>query len=102
VALASGSGHFVDIVREAQLGIDLLDLRTVDAKGLPLEPDGLHITTQAQVQLGQMLAATFLQLLPSGRHILSPIHSSAPRRCSNFVLDFGGSIIKMYQHYPIR
>lgn len=90
VALASGSGHFVDIVREAQLGIDLLDLRTVDAKGLPLEPDNLHLTTQAQVQLGEMLADTFLQMLPSGGTgpILSPNHSSAPRGCSNFVLDF--------------
>lgn len=92
MALASGSGHFVDTVREGQLGIDLLELRTVDAKGLPIEPDGLHLTTQAQVQLGEILADTFLQLLPSSRPILSPIHNSAPRRCSNFILELAFSI----------
>ncbi|XP_050159545.1 probable carbohydrate esterase At4g34215 isoform X2 [Malus sylvestris] len=65
VALASGyEATLIEIVREAQLGIDLLNVRTVDAKGLPLEPDGLHLTTPAQVELGKMLADAYLQFLP--------------------------------------
>ncbi|KAB1208847.1 hypothetical protein CJ030_MR6G011283 [Morella rubra] len=74
VALASGrSVAFIDTVREAQLGIDLLNLRTVDAKGLPLQPDTLHLSTPAQVRLGEKLAETYLQFLPSG-----PISSPTP------------------------
>ncbi|XP_027356951.1 probable carbohydrate esterase At4g34215 [Abrus precatorius] len=65
VALASGSGPYVEIVRQAQLGIDLLNLKTVDAHGLPLEPDGLHLMTSAQVDLGGMMANAFLQFVPS-------------------------------------
>ncbi|KAL5074723.1 hypothetical protein RYX36_013707 [Vicia faba] len=65
VALASGSGPYVEIVRQAQLGIDLLNLKTVDAKGLPLQPDGLHLSTEAQVVLGKMMGDAFLQFVPS-------------------------------------
>lgn len=65
MALASGSGPYVEIVRQAQLGIDLLNLKTVDAKGLPLQPDGLHLSTQAQVELGKMMGDAFLQFVPS-------------------------------------
>ncbi|GJW84758.1 probable carbohydrate esterase, partial [Tanacetum coccineum] len=65
VALASGEGPYLEIVREAQLGMDLVNLRTVDAKGLSLEPDGLHLTTPSQVSLGKMLANAFLQSQPS-------------------------------------
>ncbi|CAL5349287.1 unnamed protein product [Camellia sinensis] len=65
VALASGQGPYIEKVREAQLGIDLANVKCVDAKGLQLEPDHLHLTTQAQVQLGEMLANAFLQTLPS-------------------------------------
>ncbi|KAF3956655.1 hypothetical protein CMV_018243 [Castanea mollissima] len=86
VALASGSGPFIEIVREAQMGIDLMNLRTIDAKGLPLELDNLHLTTAAQVQLGKMFADTFLKFLPSGPTV-SPIRSSAPRNSSNFVVN---------------
>ncbi|KAF3951759.1 hypothetical protein CMV_022622 [Castanea mollissima] len=86
VALASGSGPLIEIVREAQMGIDLMNLRIIDAKGLPLEPDNLHLTTAAQVQLGKMFADTFLKFLPSGP-IVSPIRSSAPRNSSNFVVN---------------
>ncbi|ONI33515.1 hypothetical protein PRUPE_1G430100 [Prunus persica] len=83
VALASGEeAAFIDIVREAQLGVDFLNVRTVDAKGLPLEPDGLHLTTPAQVRLGQMLAAAYLQFLPSSSTTGT---SDAPRTLSNFV-----------------
>ncbi|KAK4860394.1 hypothetical protein QYF36_022869 [Acer negundo] len=48
VALASGQGPYMDIVREGQLENNLLNVRTVDAKGLPLEPDELHLTTPSQ------------------------------------------------------
>ncbi|KAI3737162.1 hypothetical protein L2E82_27157 [Cichorium intybus] len=65
VALASGEGPYVEMVREAQLGMDLVNIRTVDAKGLRLEPDGLHLTTLSQVSLGHMLTNAFLQSQPS-------------------------------------
>ena len=62
MALASGYNNTLkEIVRAAQLGIDLPDLQTVDAKGLPLEQDHLHLSTAAQVQVGKMLANAFLQ-----------------------------------------
>ncbi|GAB4852253.1 hypothetical protein Ancab_016445 [Ancistrocladus abbreviatus] len=64
VAIASGEGPYTETVRQAQLGIDLLNIRIVDAKGLPLGPDNLHLTTSAQVQLGKMLAQAYLQFLP--------------------------------------
>ena len=35
------------------MGIDLLNLETVDAKWFPLEPDNLHLTTAAQVELAR-------------------------------------------------
>ena len=79
VALASGSGPYTEMVRQAQLGLDLLNLRTVDAKGLPLEPDGLHLTTQAQVRLGQMMADAFLQFLPTPIHSVAPVRNAALR-----------------------
>lgn len=79
MALASGSGPYIEIVREAQLGIDLPNVWSVDAKGLQLEPDGLHLSAPAQVRLGKMLADAFLRTMPS------PIHSSAPKRLHNFV-----------------
>uniref|UniRef100_A0A803NAJ4 Sialate O-acetylesterase domain-containing protein n=1 Tax=Chenopodium quinoa TaxID=63459 RepID=A0A803NAJ4_CHEQI len=62
--ITSGEGRYIEEVRQAQMGVDLLNLVTVDAKGLPLEPDNLHLTTQAQVELGEKLAHTFLQFLP--------------------------------------
>ena len=82
VALASGEGPYIEIVREAQLDMDLLNLRTVDAKGLPLEPDGLHLTTPAQVDLGQKMADAFLQFVPTStpKNDVSPIRNGAPTR----------------------
>lgn len=81
VALASGSGPYIEIVRQAQLGIDLLNLKTVDAKGLPLQPDGLHLSTPAQVDLGKMMADAFLQFVPSSNTNMydnvSPIRNKA-------------------------
>lgn len=81
MALASGSGPYIEIVRQAQLGIDLLNQKTLDAKGLPLQPDRLHLSTQAQVHLGQMMADAFLKFVPSSNpnsydHV-SPIRNEA-------------------------
>ncbi|PIA27104.1 hypothetical protein AQUCO_08300064v1 [Aquilegia coerulea] len=61
VALASGEGPFVDKVREAQRRINLPNVTYVNAKGLPLNRDHLHLTTQSQVRLGQMMARAFLK-----------------------------------------
>ncbi|KAF8404958.1 hypothetical protein HHK36_009853 [Tetracentron sinense] len=76
VAIASGQGHFIEKVREAQLGmgIYLPYVMCVDAKGLQLEEDRLHLGTVAQVRLGEMLADAFLKTLQS------PISNNAPRR----------------------
>ena len=60
VALASGEGRFVEVVRKAQLEINLPNVKCVDAKGLGLKADNLHLTTTAEVQLGLMLAHAFL------------------------------------------
>ncbi|XP_010271049.1 PREDICTED: probable carbohydrate esterase At4g34215 [Nelumbo nucifera] len=76
VALASGQGPFIETVREAQLGTDLPNVRCVDAKGLPLEVDNLHLTTPAQLTLGEMLADAFLNYFQGS----IPITSNAPRR----------------------
>jgi hypothetical protein len=48
-------------VRAAQLSINLPNVVTVDAKGLPLKEDNLHLTTEAQVKLGQMLAEAYIK-----------------------------------------
>lgn len=60
MALASGDERYIEIVREAQKGIDLPNVVCVDAKGLKLKEDNLHLTTESQVQLGQMLADAYL------------------------------------------
>ncbi|XP_071733293.1 probable carbohydrate esterase At4g34215 [Rutidosis leptorrhynchoides] len=66
VALASVSGNYTNMVREAQLGMKLVNLGTVDAMGLPVqEPERLHLTTPAQVSLGKMLTNAFLRICNS-------------------------------------
>ncbi|KAE8682777.1 putative carbohydrate esterase [Hibiscus syriacus] len=65
LALASGEGPYIEEVREGQLNINLQNVKCVDAKGLPLEPDRLHLTTQAQVRLGEMLADVYLGFMPT-------------------------------------
>jgi hypothetical protein len=60
VGLATGQGKFVDIVRQAQRRVSLHNVKYVDAKGLPVASDYTHLTTPAQVQLGKMLAASYL------------------------------------------
>lgn len=59
VAIASG-GKYMEVVREAQKAIDLPNVVCVDAKGLELKEDNLHLTTDAQVELGHMLADAYL------------------------------------------
>ncbi|PHT84611.1 hypothetical protein T459_13054 [Capsicum annuum] len=51
---------FVNVVRQAQMDIDLPNVIKVDAKGLPVGSDGIHLTTQGQIQLGNMMAQAFL------------------------------------------
>ncbi|KAG4984433.1 hypothetical protein JHK84_029515 [Glycine max] len=56
---ASGSDH-TEKVREAQKVIDLPNVICVDAKGLQLKEDNLHLTTESQIQLGHKLAEAYL------------------------------------------
>jgi hypothetical protein len=60
VGIATGQGKFVDLVRKAQLEVKLPNLKYVDAKGLPIANDFTHLTTQAQLRLGAMLADAYL------------------------------------------
>ncbi|XP_027368153.1 probable carbohydrate esterase At4g34215 [Abrus precatorius] len=60
VALASGEGKFIEKVRRAQLGITLPNVKCVDAKGLRLKPDKLHLTTMSEVHLGIRLGHAYL------------------------------------------
>lgn len=86
VALASGQGPYIETVREAQLGLGLHQLpnvKCIDGKGLSLEPDNLHLTTPAQLQLGVMFADTFLQSLPLPAQ-RSSSSAAASRRLNNF------------------
>ncbi|KAL9262316.1 putative carbohydrate esterase, partial [Drosera capensis] len=48
VVIASGDKKCIDEVRKAQLGINLPNVVCVDAKGLPLNSDHLHLTSEAQ------------------------------------------------------
>ncbi|KAI8548639.1 hypothetical protein RHMOL_Rhmol07G0289600 [Rhododendron molle] len=76
VALAR-AGPFLEIVREAQLGLDLPNVKCVDAQGLELKPDHLHLTTAAEVQLGEMLAGSYsLRTGPPPHKFLKPRHGS--------------------------
>lgn len=59
VALASGLGSFTGEVRQAQLKAEITNLIVVDAKGLQLQNDKVHLTTSAQVVLGEKLATAF-------------------------------------------
>ncbi|KAH6769412.1 carbohydrate esterase [Perilla frutescens var. frutescens] len=63
VALASiGNDSAVrERVRNAQLNTSLPNVKCVDAAGLPLNGDKLHLTTGSQVRLGSMLADAFLR-----------------------------------------
>lgn len=87
MGLASG-GAFTEMVRKAQLELELHlpNVTFVDAKGLPLEPDGLHLTTPAQVNLGHKLARAFLH---------RPINSNTSDR-------FSPSVSISFMNRPFR
>ncbi|XP_049350970.1 probable carbohydrate esterase At4g34215 [Solanum verrucosum] len=61
VGIATALGPYMELVREAQREINIGNLKYVDAKGLQIGPDYTHLTTAAQIQLGQMLADAFLR-----------------------------------------
>lgn len=61
MAICSGEEKYLEKVREVQLGMKVPNVVCVDAKGLELKDDHLHLTTKAQVQLGQMLADAYLK-----------------------------------------
>ncbi|KAL6552155.1 hypothetical protein OROGR_008309 [Orobanche gracilis] len=61
VAVTSRAGRYVDIVRKAQLEMDLPNIFCIDVDGLEVNRnDELHLTTSAQVQLGRMFADVIL------------------------------------------
>ncbi|KAL6848377.1 hypothetical protein ACP4OV_021671 [Aristida adscensionis] len=60
VALASGDKRNIDKVRNAQLTVNLPNVVTVDAFGLALNEDNMHLTTESQVKLGEMLAEAYI------------------------------------------
>ncbi|CAN4122622.1 unnamed protein product [Withania somnifera] len=55
-------GPYIEVVRAAQLGIDIPNVIKFDAEGLEIGSDGIHLTTPAQIQLGHMFAHAFLSL----------------------------------------
>ncbi|KAK4428839.1 putative carbohydrate esterase [Sesamum alatum] len=63
VALASAEGPYIDEVRKAQLEIDLPNVKCVDAKGMKIGHDGLHLSTDGEVQVGKMMADAFAQFM---------------------------------------
>ncbi|KAJ9567451.1 hypothetical protein OSB04_003417, partial [Centaurea solstitialis] len=63
VAIASGQGSLVESVRKAQLATKIRKVRCVDAKGLGLLEDNLHLSTPAQVRLGGMLADALFKMI---------------------------------------
>uniref|UniRef100_A0A804Q704 Sialate O-acetylesterase domain-containing protein n=1 Tax=Zea mays TaxID=4577 RepID=A0A804Q704_MAIZE len=57
------NGKFLGVVREAQKAVKLPNVKYVDAMGLPIASDHTHLTTEAQVQLGNKLAESYLETL---------------------------------------
>ncbi|KAL8156536.1 hypothetical protein AgCh_001579 [Apium graveolens] len=60
VAIASGHEEYMEKIRDIQKAIDMNNVVCVDAKGLELTEDKMHLVTDACVELGQMLAHAFL------------------------------------------
>lgn len=63
VGIATAQGKFIDLVRKAQRAVKLPNVKYVDAKGLPIASDYVHLTTEAEVRLGKMLAKAYLATL---------------------------------------
>ncbi|PAN37311.1 hypothetical protein PAHAL_7G058900 [Panicum hallii] len=61
VALASGDKRNIDKVRSAQFSVNLPNVVTVDAMGLALNEDNMHLTTESQVKLGNVLAEAYIK-----------------------------------------
>ncbi|OEL18463.1 putative carbohydrate esterase [Dichanthelium oligosanthes] len=61
VALASGDKRNIEKVRSAQLSVNMPNVVTVDAMGLALNEDNMHLTTESQVKLGKMLAEAYIK-----------------------------------------
>ncbi|MCL7043319.1 hypothetical protein MKW94_002049 [Papaver nudicaule] len=77
VALTTAEGPYKGIVRKAQMEMDLPNVWTVDANGLPAGPDGIHLSTKAQVRVGQMLAEAYFTR--TAHHNL-PVSSNASKQ----------------------
>lgn len=56
-------GKWLDLVRKEQRAVRVANLKYVDAMGLPIANDITHLTTQAQVRLGKMLADAYIATL---------------------------------------
>nr|BAJ88457.1 predicted protein [Hordeum vulgare subsp. vulgare]BAJ92942.1 predicted protein [Hordeum vulgare subsp. vulgare] len=56
-------GKWLDLVRKEQRAVRVANLKYVDAMGLPIANDITHLTTQAQVRLGKMLADAYISTL---------------------------------------
>lgn len=65
IATAQYNGKYLGQVREAQKEVTrtVPNVKYVDAMGLPIASDKTHLTTEAQVQLGNMLAKSYLETL---------------------------------------
>ncbi|GLJ33248.1 hypothetical protein SUGI_0668870 [Cryptomeria japonica] len=64
VAITMGDPPYsepVQKIRKAQLGVSIHNVYCVDANGLVLEEDKLHLTTKSQVKLGKLLADTYIK-----------------------------------------
>lgn len=75
MGIASGSGPYIEGVRRGQFGVEIGNVMTVEALGLSLEPDGLHLNTQSQVKLGGLLGDAYRRF-PS-HPMASPLRSAA-------------------------
>ncbi|GMY28730.1 probable carbohydrate esterase At4g34215 [Fagus crenata] len=60
VAIASAEGPFIDTVRDAQLNINLKNVKCIDAKGSHFLQDNLHLNTESEIHISQIFADTFL------------------------------------------
>ncbi|MQM04922.1 hypothetical protein Taro_037728, partial [Colocasia esculenta] len=62
VLLATGLGPHLGMVRAAQKAVNLTNVVLVDAWGLLVSNDFVHLTTEAQVLLGEKLAAAYTRI----------------------------------------
>ncbi|KAK6138855.1 hypothetical protein DH2020_027402 [Rehmannia glutinosa] len=65
LASADQGGEYLDKVRKAQMDIKLPNLRNIDALGMKLKTDRVHLSTEAEVEVGKRLADAFLQFTVS-------------------------------------